>query len=105
MKNREIDEQLEDQVLAALKKVIDPELGVDLVSLGLIYNISCHESQCIIDMTLTTVGCPLTEWLNKDINEAVTAVEGIDTCKINLVWEPAWSIDRISRSARYLLGI
>lgn len=99
------NKDLENQVAAALEEVDDPELGIDLINLGLIYDIQVQEGICTITMTLTIMGCPLADTLDKQIKEAVTAVAGIDECKINLVWEPAWSIDRLSRYARLTLGI
>ena len=99
------DKDLENQVAAALEEVDDPELGIDLINLGLIYDIQVQKRTCTITMTLTIMGCPLADTLDKQIKEAVTAVAGIDECQINLVWEPPWSIDRLSRYARLTLGI
>lgn len=97
----------ENAVMAALEKVIDPELGIDLVNLGLIYGVQVDEDtgECIITMTLTTMGCPLGDFLNDAITEAATSVDGVKTCKINLVWEPAWGIDKMSRFAKIALGL
>lgn len=99
------DKDLENQVAAALEEVDDPELGIDLINLGLIYDIQVQKRTCTITMTLTIMGCPLADTLDKQIKEAVTDIAGIDECQINLVWEPAWSIDRLSRYARLTLGI
>lgn len=91
---------------AALTKVIDPELGVDLVNLGLIYGVSVDAAgTCQVTMTLTTMGCPLGSLLNDAIVKAVTAVPGVRKCRIKLVWEPVWTIDRMSRAARLALGV
>ncbi len=105
MKKISKDELLEDDVLGQLEKVIDPELGIDIVNLGLIYNISCHDAKCLITMTLTIMGCPLSDWLSQEIIAKVTALDGIDECKINLVWEPVWTTDKMSRYAKLFLGI
>ena len=68
---------VEHKVLEALQKVIDPELGIDLVNLGLVYGINVDESgKCLVTMTLTMMGCPLTDVLNHDITTAVEAVNG-----------------------------
>lgn len=97
---------VEDNVLSVLEQVIDPELGVDLVNLGLIYNVEVDEQgTCVVTMTLTTMGCPLGDVLNDMITNAVESVDGVNKCKINIVWEPKWSIDRMSRFARISLGL
>lgn len=96
---------LEKQVETALEEVDDPELGIDLINLGLIYDICVKKGICTITMTLTIMGCPLADTLDKQIKEAVTTIAGINECQINLVWEPSWSIDRMSRYARLTLGI
>ncbi|HJA22555.1 metal-sulfur cluster assembly factor [Limosilactobacillus panis] len=97
---------VEDDVMGALEKVIDPELGIDLVNLGLIYDVQVDDAgHCTITMTLTTMGCPLGDFLNDAITEAATSVEGVKDCKINLVWEPVWGIDRMSRFAKIALGL
>lgn len=96
----------EDAVMGALEQVIDPELGIDLVNLGLIYDVQVdEEGHCIITMTLTTMGCPLGDFLNEAITKVATSVDGVNDCKINLVWEPAWGIDRMSRFAKIALGL
>lgn len=96
----------EDAVMGALEKVIDPELGIDLVNLGLIYDVSVDDDGlCIVTMTLTTMGCPLGDFLNDAITEAATSVDGVNKCKINLVWEPVWGIDKMSRFAKIALGL
>ena len=100
------NETIEKKVMDALAKVIDPELGIDLVNLGLIYDVKVDDDGlCTVAMTLTTMGCPLTDFLNKAINEAVVGVAGVNNCKVNLVWEPAWDISKLSRFARLALGI
>ena len=96
---------IEQEVLEKLQTVIDPELGIDLVNLGLIYDIEVNDQQCKITMTLTTMGCPISDLLYKMIKEAVLQVAQITKCEINLVWEPAWGPDKMSRFARMALGV
>lgn len=97
---------IENKVMDALEEVIDPELGIDLVNLGLIYDVTVDDQgQCTVTMTLTTMGCPLGDFLNEAITNAVTSVDGIEKCDINLVWEPVWDISRMSRFAKVALGI
>lgn len=97
---------LEDQVLGQLGTVIDPELQVDIVNLGLIYGVMVdNDGVCTLSMTLTTMGCPVGNLLADSIRQAVLAVEGVHQCDIDLVWEPAWDIDRMSRYAKVALGL
>lgn len=97
---------IENKVMTSLEDVIDPELGIDMVNLGLIYDINVDDQgQCVVTMTLTTMGCPLGNLLADQINDAVLSVDGVTACDINLVWEPAWSMDRMSRFAKVALGI
>lgn len=99
-------EKAEKEVKKALSEVIDPELGIDLVNLGLIYGVDVDKKGCcIVTMTLTTMGCPISDLLNRSIDFAVKSVDGITDCKIRLVWEPAWTIDRMSKYAKIALGI
>ncbi|MFC6177319.1 metal-sulfur cluster assembly factor [Companilactobacillus huachuanensis] len=95
-----------DQVREALEKVIDPELGIDIVNLGLIYDVTIEKNnQAVITMTLTTMGCPLSDMLHDSIKKAAESVDGIKSCEIQLVWYPIWDIGKMSRYARVALGI
>lgn len=94
-----------DQIMTALTKVIDPELQVDVVNLGLIYGIDIEGATATIKMTLTIMGCPLSEMLQDSIQKAVLTVDGIEKCEINLVWYPVWSADKMSQAAKDQLGI
>ncbi|MEY8442379.1 metal-sulfur cluster assembly factor [Lactobacillaceae bacterium 24-114] len=93
-------------VMDQLRTVIDPELGIDLVNLGLIYGVSVDEQgKCVVTMTLTTMGCPISDVLYSMIKKAVLAADGINECEINLVWEPVWTPDKMSRFAKMALGV
>jgi len=95
-----------DQGMDALEKVIDPEVGIDIVNLGLIYEVEIeNDKRAIITMTLTTMGCPLSDMLNDSIKAAAETVEGIKEVEIQLVWYPMWDISKMSRYARVSLGI
>lgn len=90
----------------ALGHVIDPELGIDLVNLGLIYDAQLtDEGVAEITMTLTIAGCPLTEWLAKDIHDELIKLPEVKSIEIEIVWEPAWNESMMSRAARMELGI
>lgn len=93
-----------DQIMTALTKVIDPELQVDVVNLGLIYGIDIEENEATVQMTLTVMGCPLSETLQSEIQKAVLSVAGIEKCQVKLVWYPVWSPERMSKAAKEQLG-
>jgi metal-sulfur cluster biosynthetic enzyme len=108
--NTQIDREVEavkDQILAALETVIDPELGIDIVNLGLIYEIGfdAADGKTEIKMTLTTMGCPLADVLTDQIHAVVHEVPKVSEVEVKLVWYPAWTTDRMSRYARIALGI
>ncbi|RNB78547.1 DUF59 domain-containing protein [Brevibacillus fluminis] len=93
--------QKEDAVWAALEEVIDPEIGVNIVDLGLVYEINVDDSgRANIEMTLTIPECPLADDIVKNVKEAVTAISGISEANVSLVWEPKWSPARMNDRAR-----
>lgn len=94
-----------DQIMTALTKVIDPELQVDVVNLGLIYGIDIEGDKATIKMTLTIMGCPLSDYLEQHIQKAVLSVAGIKSCDIKLVWYPVWTTERLSSAAKNQLGV
>ena len=103
------DEELsavQEDIIAALETVIDPELGIDIVNLGLIYEVNLdEEGYCEIKMTLTTMGCPLADVITEQIHDALSDIDEIKKLEVKLVWYPAWTTDRMSRYARISLGI
>ena len=95
----------EKQVLEKLKTVIDPEIGINIVDLGLIYSLDISANQIVVTMTLTTPGCPMHNSISKWAEESLSGFgKGIDV-KINLVWEPRWTPDKMSGYAKNLLGM
>lgn len=96
-----------EAVLEQLKTIIDPELNVNIVDLGLIYDIIIDDKKSLvtITMTLTTPGCPLSFVFQEWIPEAVGKVKGVKEVKIDLVWEPPWNPDKLSDDAKEMLGI
>lgn len=95
----------EDWILEALRLVIDPELGVNVVDLGLVYGVAVEAGQVEITMTLTTPGCPLHASLSLAVGEAVlTSVPGVEEVHVKLVWDPPWSTERLSEGGRKALG-
>lgn len=95
----------EDLVRDALRQVIDPELGENLVDLGLIYGITIEDTSVVVDLTLTTPGCPLHASLHAAAERAIRLmVPGVERVLINLVWEPRWTPARVSPAAQQRLG-
>jgi FeS assembly SUF system protein len=100
-------EGLEGRVIAALRTVFDPELPVNIYDLGLIYGLDVDEAEgkVQIRMTLTAPGCPVAQTFPATVEDAVEAVEGVHEARVDLVWEPQWSKDRMSEAARLELGL
>lgn len=98
---------IKERVLTALETVIDPELGIDIVNLGLIYEIEFdgETGDTVVKMTLTTMGCPLADILTDQIHQALAEVPEVKNIEVKLVWYPAWTTDKMSRYARIALGI
>jgi metal-sulfur cluster biosynthetic enzyme len=80
-------------IVRKLRNVIDPELGVNIVDLGLIYNILINDAEVIVEFTATTPGCPMRRFLKQQVEEALASIDGISTYEAQLVWEPNWSVD------------
>jgi len=95
----------EDQVYAALRKCMDPEIPVNVVDLGLIYGIKVASGKDVdIKMTMTTRGCPLHDTLVSDVKRYVGKIGGIGNINVEIVWDPPWSIEKMDPSVREKLG-
>jgi metal-sulfur cluster biosynthetic enzyme len=92
-----------EEVLEVLKTVSDPEIGVDIVNLGLIYNMDINGDKVSIRMTMTAPSCPVTDWILVEAQKRVEDIPGVKECDIELVWEPPWNLDMISDEARQML--
>jgi len=93
-----------DAITSCLENVIDPELGINVVDLGLIYNVLIDANKISVDMTLTTPGCPMAGMLAGSVEQAVRqAFEEADV-EVSLIWDPPWTPDRLSEAARQQLG-
>lgn len=98
--------QLEEAVIDVLKTIYDPEIPVNLYELGLIYELTVTDDAVAqIQMTLTTPACPVAGSLPGEIETKVKGVPGISDAKVELVWEPAWSRDRMSDAAKLQLNL
>lgn len=95
----------EEQVRAALTEVNDPEIGVNIVDLGLIYGIEIINDTVFVKMTMTTRACPLHAYLSKASEDAIRAhFPDVNAVHIELVWEPPWDPARMSKAARNQMG-
>ena len=98
--------RLTDEIVTALKTVYDPEIPADIYELGLIYKVEINDERAVdVTMTLTTPNCPAAGELPTQVENAVASVPGVGVVNINLVWEPAWSPDRMSDEARLVLNM
>ena len=95
---------LAEQVREALKGVIDPELGLNIVDLGLIYDVEVEDGQATVTMTLTSPGCPAGGMIMSGAQEAARGTEGVEDADVRLVWKPFWTPDRIDPDVRAALG-
>jgi metal-sulfur cluster biosynthetic enzyme len=93
-----------DEIRNFLTAVIDPELNVNIVDLGLIYDITIEEGNVKVVMTLTTPGCPLHTMMTNGVRSALSGVEGIKNVEVEVVWSPPWSPAMMSDRAKEQLG-
>ena len=96
----------EDDIIAAIASVYDPEIPVNIYELGLIYAIDLHDDGRVkVEMTLTAPGCPSAQELPVQVREAVLAVAGVTACDVETVWDPPWDASRMSDDARLSLNM
>ncbi|UII56977.1 metal-sulfur cluster assembly factor [Cytobacillus spongiae] len=101
-----MDQELKDSLMGALELVVDPELGVDIVNLGLVYNVDVNEEGiATVEMTLTSMGCPLAGTIVEQVKSALVDIPEVKETEVNIVWNPPWNKDRMSRYAKIALGI
>lgn len=94
----------QDAIIDKLKLCLDPELGINIVDLGLVYGITIEGPAVTVLLTLTTPGCPLDSYFVKDITERLKSLKGISTVSVELTFEPVWSPTKMTDEARDLLG-
>ncbi|MDG1159345.1 MAG: SUF system Fe-S cluster assembly protein [Flavobacteriales bacterium] len=95
----------EKQVVEVLKTIFDPEIPVDIYELGLIYEVKVSdEGHCHIMMTLTSPSCPVAESLPVEVEEKVATIDGINSAKVEITFEPSWTQDMMSEEAKLELG-
>jgi len=89
-----------EEVISALKECYDPELGINIVDLGFIYDVKIENGKVKIKMTLTTPGCPMHAFFVHTVKEKVEKIKGVEEVNIELVWDPPWTPERMSKEAR-----
>lgn len=94
----------ENQVLDKLKSIPDPELGISIVDLGLIYGVDIKGKKVTVRMTLTTIGCPLFSLIAEPVKSNIKELDGVDEVEVDLTFDPAWGPERMSETAKIQLG-
>jgi metal-sulfur cluster biosynthetic enzyme len=97
----------QDHIREAMKQVDDPELGINVVDLGLLYDVHVDEATGKVDlnMTLTSMGCPLTEQIIADVRKFVEPLDGVTSVDINWVWDPPWGPDKMTDDGRLMMKV
>ena len=93
-----------DTVRKALRQVKDPEVGLNIMDLGLVYDVEVHEGDVHVKMTLTSPGCPAGAQIMGDVDQSVRMLDGVTGVEVELVWEPFWTPERIDPKVRSFLG-
>jgi metal-sulfur cluster biosynthetic enzyme len=96
---------IEDRVLDALRNVVDPELGINIVDLGLVYDVSVEGDKVRIEYTLTTMGCPIGPLIEAQMKQFLDGVPGINEVDAEMVLTPPWTPDKMSEEAKAALGM
>ena len=94
-----------EEVRDALRQVEDPELGMDIVDLGLLYDVEVENSKVKVVYTLTSMGCPVGPMIQEQIQEVVTALPDVNEVDAELTWDPPWTPEKMSEDAKFILGI
>ncbi len=101
-----MNDDMKGSLMGALENVIDPELGIDIVNLGLVYDAELvEESTAKVTMTLTSMGCPMGPQIVSNIKQELMELPEVKDVDVNIVWNPPWSRDNMSRYAKMALGV
>ena len=97
----------QDEIREAMKQVDDPELGINVVDLGLLYEVRLDEStgKVDLDMTLTSMGCPLTDQIIADVRKFVEPLDGVTSVDVNWVWDPPWGPDKMTDDGKLMMKV
>jgi metal-sulfur cluster biosynthetic enzyme len=93
-----------EDVIEVLRGVEDPELGMDIVDLGLLYDVEVEDSNVKVIHSLTSMGCPAGPMIQEGIHEAVAALPDVENVEVELTWDPPWTPDKMSDDAKFILG-
>lgn len=99
-----MEELKREDIMAALSNVYDPEINIPITDLGLIYKVDLENDHVLIDFSLTSPGCPLADYLEQEIRNSVSEVNGVGRVTTNLVWTPYWGPELMNDEARLSLG-
>jgi len=94
-----------EQVYEVLRNCYDPEIPINLVDLGLIYDVQVKDDQVIVVMTLTARGCPAHSFISEQVRQQVAEIPGVKSTNVQVVWDPPWDISRLSDAAKAQLGL
>ena len=97
--------ELQEQIITAIKTIKDPELPINIYDLGLIRKIDIEDDKVHIDMTLTTPNCPVADLMPSQVFDEVSKVDGVASVRVELVWEPAWSVADLSKRGKSVLEL
>ncbi|MCP8967362.1 metal-sulfur cluster assembly factor [Ectobacillus ponti] len=102
-----MEQEMRDRIYEALEEVVDPEIGIDIVNLGLVYEVSLEDGHTVhIRMTMTSIGCPLAGQIISDIQSTLREhIPDIQDVRVEVVWSPPWTKERMSRYAKIALGV
>ncbi len=98
-------EPTKETVMKQLEEVKDPEMGISIVALGLIYSIKIDRGMVVVEMTLTSPACPIGPLIIESVEESIKKIPKVKGVTVNLVWDPPWSTDKMSEEAKMELGI
>ncbi len=99
-------QNMKEQIIKEIKKIYDPEIPVNIYELGLIYKLEVDDKNKVnIDMTLTSPNCPVAETLPNQVKDNIMEINGVSDVKLNIVWEPPWTKDKMSEAAKLELNL
>ena len=105
-RGKNMSQAMKDSMMGAIENVIDPELGIDIVNLGLVYDVELdEEGTSLVTMTLTSMGCPMGPQIVDNIKQELMELPEVKEVDVNVIWNPPWSKDKMSRYAKMALGV